>query len=239
MKKERTGEKSRKKQKKAEKNERSLVITYLFSRCSLAITLFVTLCFPFPVTPKTFLVHSQFAQKMRENVGVDSFFQILLVCFQSFFLFFVKQSPFPLHKNIFCTFTNCTKNFVKMLRLIFFSNPWLFPKFVFYHTPCYCLFLLHQKHSLYVHQLLIKFRENVRVDFFFKVVSEVCFCFLSHTLLLSVSVTPKTFFVCSAIAHKIQWAHNAVFRFRYTKIILYNFFPVKTQYDNYLFLIGK
>ena len=156
MKKERKG---RKKQKKAEKNERSLVITYLFSRCSLAITLFVTLCFPFPVTPKTFLVHSPFAQKMRENVGVDSFFQILLVCFQSFFLFFVKQSPFPLHKNIFCTFTNCSKNFVKMLGLIFFFK------------------------SL--------------------VVSKVCF--LSHTLLLSVSVTPKTFFVCSPIAHKISW----------------------------------
>ena len=70
MKKERTGGK---KQKKTEKNERSLVITYLFSRCSLAITLFVTLCFPFPVTPKTFLVHSPFAQKIRENVGVDFF----------------------------------------------------------------------------------------------------------------------------------------------------------------------
>ena len=81
MKKERTGG------KKAEKNERSLVITYLFSRSSLAITLFVTMCFPFPVKPKTFFVCSQFAQKMRENVGVD-FFRILLVCFQSLFLFF-------------------------------------------------------------------------------------------------------------------------------------------------------
>ena len=163
-----------------------MVITYLFSRSSLAITLFVTLCFPFPVTPETFFVRSPFAQKMRENVGVDFFFKFCLFVSKVCFCFLSHNLRFRYTKNILCTFTNCSKNFVKMLGLIFFFK------------------------SL--------------------VVSKVCF--LSQTLPLSVSVTPKTFFVCSPIAHKIQCAHYAVFRFRYTNNILYKFFSVKRQYDN-------
>ena len=97
---------------------------------------------------------------------------ILVFCFLS------HNLRFRYTKNILCTFTNCSKNFVKMLGLIFFFK------------------------SL--------------------VVSKVCF--LSQTLPLSVSVIPKTFFVCSPIAHKIQCAHYAVFRFRYTNNILYHFF---------------
>ena len=128
-------EQGEKKQKKAEKNERSLVITYLFSRSSLAITLFVTLCFPFPVTPKTFFVCSPFAQKMRENVGVDFFFKFCLFVSKVCSVFLSHNLRFRYTKNILCTFTNCSKNFVKMLALIFFSSPWLFPKFVFVTHP--------------------------------------------------------------------------------------------------------
>ena len=70
-------------------------------------------------------------------------------------------------------------------------------------SHCAFRFLLHQKHSLYVHQLLKQFVKMLGLIFF----SLVCFWFwfLSHTLLLSVSVTPKTFFVQSPIAQKISW----------------------------------
>ena len=168
-------EQGEKKQKKAEKNERSLVITYLFSRSSLAITLFVTLlsvsCYTINIFC-TFTICSKNAWKCWRW-----FFSNSACLFPKFvFVFLSHNLRFRYTKNIFCTFTNCSKNFVKML----FS-----------------------------------------VDFFFKfkVVSKVCF--LSHTLLLSVSVTPKTFFVWSPIAHKIQCAHYAVFRFRYTNNIFF------------------
>ena len=136
MKKERTGG------KKAEKNERSLVITYLFSRSSLAITLFVTMCFPFPVKPKTFFVCSPFAQKMRENVGVDFFFQILLVCFQRLFLFFVTQSPFPLHQKHLLYVHQLLKKFRENVRVDFlFQILGCFQSLFFVTHPasfCFC-----------------------------------------------------------------------------------------------------
>ena len=129
---------------------------------------------------KNILCTFTICSKMRENVGVDFFFKFCLFVSKVCFCFLSHNLRFRYTKKILFPFTNCSKNFVKMLGLIFFSNPWLFPKFVFVfcHTPCYFLFLLQT----------------------------------------------KTFFVCSPIAHKIQCAHYAVFRFRYTNNILYNFF---------------
>ena len=108
-----------------------MVITYLFSRSSLAITLFVTLCFPFPVTPETFFVRSPFAQKMRENVGVDFSF-----------LFFVTQSPFPLHQKHSLYVHQLLKKFRENVRVdFFFQILGCFQSLFFVTNPaafCFC-----------------------------------------------------------------------------------------------------
>ena len=129
---------------------------------------------------KNILCTFTICSKMRENVGVDFsffFFQILLVCFQSLFLFFVTQSPFPLHQKNSFSVHQLLKKFRENVRVDFFFQilgcfQSLFLFFVT-HPATFC-FCYKQKHSSYVHQLLIKFSV--------------------HTMLFSVSVTPTTFF---------------------------------------------
>ena len=123
--------------KKAEKNERSLVITYLFSRSSLAITLFVTLCFPFPLHQK----HSLYVHQLLKN----SWKRWGWFFFKFLFLGFLSHT---LQKTVH----QLLKKFVKMLGLIFFSNSCFFQSlFLLFVTHCCFPFPLHQKHSLYAH----------------------------------------------------------------------------------------
>ena len=131
MKRERKGEK----QKKAEKNERSLVITYLFSRSSLAITLFVTLLSVSCYTINIFCTFTICSKNAWKCWRWFFFFKFCLFVSKVCSVFLSHNLRFRYTKNILCTFTNCSKNFVKMLALIFFSSPWLFPKFVFVTHP--------------------------------------------------------------------------------------------------------
>ena len=113
-------------------------------------------------------------KKCVKMLALIFFFKFCLFVSKVCSVFLSHNLRFRYTKNILCTFTNCSKNFVKMLALIFKSL--VISKVCFCHTPCFFLFLLHQKHFLYVHQLLIKFS--------------------MHTMLFSVSVTPTTFFFC-------------------------------------------
>ena len=126
---------------------------------------------------KNILCTFTICSKMRENVGVDFFFKFCLFVSKVCFCFLSHNLRFRYTKKILFPFTNCSKNFVKMLGLIFFFQilgcfQSLFLFFVT-HPATFC-FCYKQKHSSYVHQLLIKFSV--------------------HTMLFSVSVTPTTFF---------------------------------------------
>ena len=129
---------------------------------------------------------------------------------------------FLLHQKHSLYVHHLLKKCVKILALIFFSNSaCLFPKFVFVFCHTISVSVTPKTSFVRVHQLLKKFRENVRVDFLFQILgcfqslffvthpATFCFCykqkhssyvhqllikFSVHTMLFSVSVTPTTFF---------------------------------------------